>query len=74
MTKYEIIDGLIVERLTIKPAMFAELLLGDILDECQTLASDSVSGEAFRVLDRRLQALRKSGVIVFNSKIGWMLK
>ena len=74
MTKYEIIDGLIVERLTIKPAMFAELLLGDILDECQTLASDSVRGEAFRVLDRRLQALRKSGVIVFNSKIGWMLK
>lgn len=29
--------------------------------------------EPFRVVDRRLQALRKQGVIAFNTKTGWNL-
>lgn len=71
MSKYGFLDDLIVERLQVKPATFAELLSGDIRKECDTLV---MADYAFRVLDRRLQALRKKGVIYFNSKEGWMLK
>lgn len=31
------------------------------------------STPTFRIIDRRLQALRKTGLIVYNSKTGWSI-
>ncbi len=72
MNQYENLDGLIVERLKRNGAeTFAELSSGDIHAECDVIAKTQVRGDDFRVLDRRLQALRKSGAIVFDRAVGW---
>lgn len=71
MSKYAVLDDLIVERLQVKPATFAELLSGDIRKECDTLV---MAGYAFRVLDRRLQALRKKRVVYFDRATGWNMR
>lgn len=71
MSQYEKLDSLIVGRLKTRPATFAELSSGRIHKECTRIAKTQIRGEAFRVLDRRLQALRKRGAIVFDRAVGW---
>lgn len=69
MSKYENLDALILERISDGPKTFHELLLGrnGLEKDCQKY--ESGAGDAFRVLDRRLQALRKKGLITFMK--GW---
>jgi len=74
MTQYNKLDSLILERLKIRPATFAELLSGDVRAECDGAAETQVRGDVSRVLDRRLQALRKKGAIVFDRLVGWRAK
>jgi len=73
MSPYEKLDALIVVRLKIRPATFAELLSGESRIECERIVGQT-GGDAFRVLDRRLQALRKRGVIFFDRAVGWRIK
>lgn len=72
--KYEKLDTLIFGRLSdSRPTPFAELYHGgkQIHIECNELADKK--GEGFRVLDRRLQALRKKGLIAnVSSAKGWI--
>ncbi len=72
MSQYDTIDQLIIKRLTGEAGMqFTRLYARDVRDEAGRLTP--WNGDAFRVLDRRLQALRKRGVIAYNSKTGWAL-
>jgi hypothetical protein len=76
--KYDVIDGLILDSIGDAPKTFAELFRAEIFQECKRLAKEaSKSGrspfgvEGFRILDRRLQALRKAGKIISTGK-GWV--
>lgn len=44
-----------------------------VLDECDRIAR-LTGRESFRIMDGRLQVLRKQGKIEYKSGIGWVLK
>lgn len=73
MSQYENLDKLILQRLSGEvglPLIF--LNAQEVKCESERLAEAS-GRDAFRVLDGRLQALRKRGAITFNSKTGWVV-
>lgn len=73
MSQYEKLDKLIVERLRQGPMFLHFLCAHEVHVECVRIA-DATGREAFRIIDARLQALRKAGVIVYSSKTGWAIK
>ena len=69
--KYEKLDQLILDRLNDRPSPFSDIFTGGISEECEKLAARKHEG--FRVLDRRLQALRKKGLIAnVSCSKGWV--
>ena len=73
MSQYEKLDELIVERVKARGAVkLISLSGGDVAAEATALANDT-GREDFRIIDGRLQALRKRGVLRHDSKRGWML-
>lgn len=71
MGKYENLDQMIVGALGENPKHFHAILSGAIADECEMLSDRKYEG--FRVLDRRLQALRKKGLIAnVSCSKGWV--
>lgn len=74
MIKYENLDAAIMNKMGGHPQMFGAINVRDVREECERIASTEPGPgktEAFRILDRRLQALRKSGKIKFTTK-GWV--
>lgn len=73
MSKYEKLDAMILQSIGTLPKSFSDIYFGEeqgtenLRPVCESLADDK--NEAARVLDRRLQALRKKGLIVFMK--GW---
>ena len=72
MRQYDKLDGLILAALKVRSETFTFLYCGKVRAECDRL-EESGCGESFRVLDRRLQALRKKSKIWFHPKNGWTL-
>jgi hypothetical protein len=75
MSQYAKLDELILRTLANGPRQFYELRSGALWAECRRLESETGSDD-FRILDRRLQALRKGGKIQYTgSKAGrgWAL-
>ena len=70
MSKYQTIDDLIVTRIKNGSTTFFWIFNREVAEEAEQLTLHT-SKEACRVVDSRLQALRKKGVISFNSKTGW---
>ena len=70
-SKYDQLDDLVLHAITHVPRRFCELFIGSITEECQRLALLEKGKEPFRILDRRLQALRKAGKIKSTPK-GWV--
>lgn len=68
--KYDEIDQMIMDSLTDKPKQFY-LIYGEkkLYQACVMIAGPNT--DPARVLDRRLQALKKKGLIYFAK--GWML-
>lgn len=66
MGKYDLVDAAILEELEAKPGLAFFQLNYALYDLVSTNNPDQ---DVFRVLDRRLQALRKKGMIIF--KKGW---
>ncbi|HBV6414240.1 TPA: hypothetical protein MD306_002645 [Klebsiella variicola] len=71
MTKYELLDSKIMSKIDVHPTPFSSLYVRDVAEECVCIAKDENKPEPFRILDRRLQALRKAGKIRSTSK-GWV--
>lgn len=76
MSKYATLDAMILAEIGSAPKQFAMLYRADIVHECDRLAMDEPAKrgrdiEPFRILDRRLQALRKAGKIQSSTK-GWI--
>lgn len=71
MNKYEKLDQMILDKLNDNPQPFYHIHSGEINDECEKLSPHCYEG--FRVLDRRLQALRKKGLIAnISCSKGWV--
>lgn len=72
MSKYENLDKAIMNKMGGHPQMFGAINVRDVREECESIAStEPGKAEPFRILDRRLQALRKAGKIRSTTK-GWM--
>lgn len=70
-TKYEKLDSLILNKIGGHPQTFSAICVRDVADECNRIAKEDGTREAFRICDRRLQALRKAGKINHTGK-GWV--
>lgn len=76
---YTRLDAAILDEINTSPRQFSLIFVRGVKDECEAIAkavrtSRSTFGtEPFRILDRRLQALRKAGKIHSTSK-GWIRK
>lgn len=67
------LDNIILARLKAQGEMHLLFLNAhEVREELDRLA-EATGREAFRILDGRLQALRKGGRISFDSKKGWRL-
>ena len=70
--KYARIDSAILARLVLNCAQFCQLWTADRRIECDRLARET-GRDSYRILDARLQALRKQGRIKFLPATGWEL-
>lgn len=77
---YSKIDAAILAALKDGPKKFDGIQRGDVQIEAKKLETDDKAKRgtwsgtgAFRFIDRRVQALRKSGQIAYNTKTGWAL-
>ncbi|WP_318371991.1 hypothetical protein [Enterobacter sp.] len=70
MSKYEKLDQIILNKIGGHPAPFMGIYVRDVFDECEKLSTRKYEG--FRVLDRRLQALKKRGLIRCIRGKGWV--
>lgn len=69
MSKYENLDRAIMNKMGGHPQTFGAI---NVREECERIANaEPGKVDAFRVLDRRLQALRKAGKIKSTTK-GWV--
>ncbi|EMJ5321160.1 MULTISPECIES: hypothetical protein [Klebsiella pneumoniae complex] len=71
MTKYELLYSKIMSKIDAHPTPFYSPYVRDVAEECGRIVKDENKPEPFRILDRRLQALRKEGKIRSTSK-GWV--
>lgn len=77
MSKYQKLDALILASIDESPKKFAAVNTGAVREESERLAREecrpTTFGEvvAWRIVDRRLQAVRKTGKIRSTSK-GWV--
>lgn len=49
-----------------------KVTFSEILDKVGPMAREFHRDDHFRVIDRRLQALRKAGKLTWSGKLGWM--
>lgn len=68
---FKVLDELILKRVGVCPIKFAAIYGIEVQKECKRLQMESCHIEAFRFCDRRLQALRKAGVIKYT-RDGWV--
>lgn len=82
MTKYGKLDSLILSSIKAGRTQFNQIFAGAVQDECERIAKAEGTARSrwgvdpFRVMDRRLQALRKAGKIRFIASgdgMGWQL-
>lgn len=77
MSKYKKLDALIVASIDDTPKKFAAVNTGAVREESERLAREECRPTTFgevvgwRIVDRRLQATRKTGKIRSTSK-GWV--
>jgi hypothetical protein len=76
-TDYAKLDAAILNKIGAAPKQFALINVRDVAEECKRISKEIGTSrshygvEPFRILDRRLQALRKSGKILSTGK-GWI--
>lgn len=72
MSKYKELDRLILNKIGGHPTPFHKIYVRDVVTESERIAAEDEKSYPFRFVDRRLQALRKSGVIRNVTGKGWV--
>ncbi|MBK8810777.1 MAG: hypothetical protein IPN69_08620 [Acidobacteria bacterium] len=70
MSNYDELDRLILSRVGAHGVRFACIAAGAVWIEADRIA-DELGRKAYRVIEERLQSLRRAGKIKFDSKAGW---
>ena len=71
MSKYTELDAKIIQSIARKKNTFIQI--SGAVRELSYALAEWTGQESFRIVDRRLQALRKAGKIVFSNK-QWAIK
>jgi hypothetical protein len=71
VSRFKEIDDAIVAKIGQGCTQFAQLSRNAELEELAKPLTDGMYSYAWRVIDRRLQALRKAGRIAYDRKAGW---
>lgn len=66
---YSQLDAAILERIQNGHTFASQIEGGEAAAEARKFASAKMP--EFRVIDRRLQAMRKTGLIAYSHKLGW---
>lgn len=74
MSQYEKLDALIVDAIKGGCHSFSSIISGRSLFDETLRLSHAIGRDTQRIVDGRLQALRKRGVIVHFSGWGWRVK
>lgn len=69
-TDYTYLDMLIQERIAAGNNTFSKIDGGEVYKQAQWLEGQ-VNSPAFRIIDRRLQAMRKKGLIKYTTAEKW---
>lgn len=69
-TDYSYLDMLIQQSIADGNNTFSKIDSGEVYKQAQFLEGQTKSS-AFRIIDRRLQALRKKGLIKYTTKEKW---
>lgn len=74
MSKYAKLDSEILSVIGLQPVGFSSIFSRSVSQECLLVSKSEGKHplEAFRILDRRLQCLRKLGVIQHVKGKGWV--
>jgi len=72
MTDYSKLDALIIEKIKSGARTFSQIDGGAVYDEVTRLSAETGS-DSFRYIDRRLQALRKKGVLIYTTQDKWQV-
>lgn len=67
---FSVIDSLIVERIADGRNTFSKIDGGEVYNQAMSIGQ-MIGREPFRVIDRRLQALRKAGKIKYTTTEKW---
>lgn len=70
--KYKALDQMILNKIGGHPTQFHKIYARDVHDESLKIAEEDGKSYPFRFVDRRLQALRKSGLITYVKAKGWV--
>lgn len=70
--KYAKLDSAILNKIGGNPSPFSQIFVRDVQSECIRIAQEENKSEPYRILDRRLQTLRKRGVICNVTGKGWV--
>lgn len=74
MSQYDNLDQLLMLRCATSPVTFSVLCQNPMVErEANLVAKPDRHGTRYgwRVVDRRLQALRKAGLLTYSRKEGW---
>ena len=78
MSKYQSLDDAILARVKnrwpLAPMTHALIMATSQVRDLAEAAVAGTSRPAFRVVDARLQALRKKGLIEYSTELGWSLR
>lgn len=73
MSKYEKLDRLILNKIGRHPTPFHRIYVRDVDEEAKRIAHEDGSAYPFRFVDRRLQSMRKRGIIRNVTGKGWVM-
>jgi len=71
--RFAYLDVAILDCLSSGPKTFGELRMSEhVEDEARRAAESGHLGSYWRLIDRRLQAMRKAGKIKYSRSAGWV--
>ncbi|WP_313471248.1 hypothetical protein [Atlantibacter hermannii] len=70
--KYKALDQMILNKIGGHPTPFHKIYVRDVQVESERIASEGGTDYPFRFVDRRLQSMRKAGLIKNVTGKGWV--
>lgn len=73
MSQYQDLDASLISAISSGHSEFHRIMRDPSVKDCVKTLVDQMGGDDFRYVDRRLQAVRKTGRIAYSRADGWGL-